>query len=89
MKSVKFVSNQNGYTFVFGNNTVAEGVYTHDGFEVVDDEDYNVFDNAMQALHHLNKKYARHLYEKVSLHENYTLKKGVSVEMLQLATRRI
>lgn len=89
MKSVKFISNQSGYTFVFGNSTIAEGEYTDDGFEVIDDDEFSTFSNAMQALHYLNMKYARHLYERVSLHENYTLKKGVSVEMLQLATRRM
>lgn len=78
-----------GYTFTFDSKPVAEGVYTSDGFEVVDDDNFNIFENAMQALHHLNKKYAKHLYERASLHENYALKKNVSVEMLQLVTRRI
>lgn len=89
MKSVRFVSDEKGYTFTFDSKPVAEGAYTDDGFEVVDDDDFNVFANAMQALHHLNKKYAKHLYDRASLHENYTLKKNVSVQMLQLANRRI
>lgn len=62
--SVKFVSNRDGYTFLLGNVTIAEGVYTGLGFELLDDEEIEVYPNAMVALHALNKKYARHTYEK-------------------------
>lgn len=73
--SVKFVSNSDGFTFTLGDVVIAEGVYTNDGFELLDDDNIEVFANAMCALHALNKKYAKHIYEKAfSSRTNYLLR---------------
>lgn len=88
MNSVKFVNTNNDYTFSYDGKEVAEGSYTYDGFEVVVDNDFKIFENAMQALHYLNKKFAKHLYERMSLYENFSLRKDISPNMLKLIARR-
>lgn len=75
---VKFVNTPNGYTFYFDNKVVGEGEYTEVGFELLDEEDISVYDNAMLAFSSLKHRYTKYTSEKSLSSKTQALLRAIS-----------